>query len=153
MATNGDSAPPRGLWERVPGSGVWWIRYRDTDGKLRREIVGRKSDAEALLNNRRNDRRSGKKMPENIRTAPIKFGALANYITEEYSKAHHSDSRNVKQRLEKLKAHFGERAAESIKPAEIDNWLSKNTKTGSTANRYRAAMSLAYREGSPDFVS
>jgi hypothetical protein len=147
MATNGDSAPPRGLWERVPGSGVWWIRYRDTDGKLRREIVGRKSDAETLLNKRRNDRRLGKRMPENVRTAPIKFGALANYITEEYSKAHHSDSRNAKQRLEKLKAHFGERAAESIKPAEIDNWLSKNTKTGSTANRYRAAMSLAYREG------
>jgi site-specific recombinase XerD len=147
MAIKGESAPPRGLWEREPGSGVWWIRYRDADGKLHREKVGRKSDAEALLNKRRNDCRVGKKMPENIRTAPIKFDKLANYITEEYSKAHHSDSRNVKQRLDKLKEHFGARAAESIKPAEIDNWLSKNTKTGSTANRYRAAMSLAYREG------
>ncbi len=138
---------PRGLWEREPGSGVWWIRFRDSDGKLHREKVGRKSDAEALLDKRRNERRVGKKMPENIRTAPIKFDKLANYITEEYSKTHHSDSRNVTQRLEKLKVHFGSRAAESIKPAEIDNWLSKNTNTGSTANRYRAAMSLAYREG------
>jgi hypothetical protein len=74
-------------------------------------------------------------MPENIRIAPIKFNELANDITEEYSKTHHSDSRNVKQRLEKLKAHFGACAAESIKPTEIDNWLSRNTKTGSTANR------------------
>jgi hypothetical protein len=82
MATKGDSAPLRGLWEREPGSGVWWIRYRDADGKLHREKVGRKSDAEALLNKRRNDRRVGKKMPENIRTAPIKFDKLANYITE-----------------------------------------------------------------------
>ena len=137
----------RGLWEREPGSGVWWIRFRDTDGKLHREKVGRKSDAEALLNKRRNERRVGKKMPENVRTAPVKFTELADYITEEYSKAHHSDSRNVKQRLEKLKTHFGDCVAESIKPAEIDNWLSKNTKTGGTANRYRAAMSLAYREG------
>ena len=127
--------PPRGLWERETGSGIWWIRFRDADGKLHREKVGRKSDAEALLNKRRNERRVGKKMPENIRTAPIKFEKLANYITEEYSNKHHSDSRNVKQRLEKLKAHFGDRAAESIKPAEIDKWLSKNTKTGSTANR------------------
>ncbi len=137
----------RGVWEREPGSGVWWARYRDTDGKLHREKVGRRSDAEALLGKRRNERRTGKKMPENIRAAPIKFAELADYITDEYSKAHHSDSRNVKQRLEKLKAHFGDCAAESIKPAEIDHWLSKNTKTGSTANRYRAAMSLAYREG------
>lgn len=67
-------------------------------------------------------------MPENIRTVPIKFAKLADYITEEYSQAHHSDSRNVKQRIEKLKEHFGVRAAESIKPAEIDNWLSKNTR-------------------------
>ena len=142
-----DEKPARGLWEREPDSGVWWIRFRDSDGKLHREKVGRKSDAQALLDKRRNDRRAGKKMPENVRTAPIKFEKLANYITEEYSDKHHSDSRNVKQRLEKLKAHFGDRAAESIKPAEIDKWLSKNTKTGSTANRYRAAMSLAYREG------
>lgn len=137
----------RGVWEREPGSGVWWIRFRDTDGKLHREKVGRKSDAESLLNKRRNERRVGKKMPDNIRTAPVKFAELANYITEDYSKTHHTDLRNVKQRLEKLKAYFGESAAESIKPAEIDNWLSKNTTTGSTANRYRAAMSLAYREG------
>lgn len=147
MATKGKSVPPRGLWEREPGSGVWWVRYRDADGKLHREKVGRKSDAEALLDKRRNDRRVGKKLPENIRTAPIKFDKLASYITEEYSKTHHSDSRNVTQRLDKLNAHFGARAAESIKPADIDNWLSKNTKTGSTANRYRAVMSLAYREG------
>lgn len=142
-----EEKPPRGIWERELGSGVWWIRFRDSNGKLHREKVGRKSDAEALLNKRRNERRVGKKMPENIRTAPIKFEKLADYITEEYSKAHHSDSRNVKQRLEKLKTHFGDRAAESIKPSEIDHWLTKNTKTGSTANRYRAAMSLAYREG------
>lgn len=142
-----DSPPPKGLWERIPGSGVWWIRYRDADGKLHRELAGRKSDAESLLLKRRNERRVGKKMPENVRSAPIKFGALADYITNDFTTEHHSDSRNIKQRLGKLKTYFGERAAESIKPEEIDRWLSKHTQTGSTANRYRAAMSLAYREG------
>jgi len=108
--------------------------------------VGRKSDAIDLLNKRRNDRRVGVKMPENIRAAPIKFGEIADYITEEYTQAHHEDSRNIRQRLGKLKVFFGERAAESIKPEEIDRWLSKNTKTAGTANRYRSGMSLVYRE-------
>ncbi len=136
----------RGLWERDPGSGVWWIRYRDGDGKLHREKIGRKSDALAFLNKRRNERRVGVKMPENLRTAPIKFSEIADYITDEFTQAHHEDSRNIKQRLSKLTATFGERSAESIRPEEIDRWLSQNTKTGSTANRYRSAMSLAYRE-------
>ena len=52
----------RGVWEREPGSNVWWIRYRDASGKLRREKVGRKGDAIDLLNKRRNDRRVGVKM-------------------------------------------------------------------------------------------
>jgi hypothetical protein len=33
-------AKARGVWEREPGSGVYWIRFRDADGKLRREKVG-----------------------------------------------------------------------------------------------------------------
>ena len=31
--------PVRGLWEREPGSEIWWIRYR-VDGVLKREKVG-----------------------------------------------------------------------------------------------------------------
>jgi integrase len=146
MPQKEQESPARGLWERVLGSGIWWVRYRDHDGKLHREKVGRKSDAIDLLNKRRNERRVGVKMPENIRATPIKFGEIADYITEEYTHAHHEDSRNIKQRLGKLKGFFGERAAESIKPEEIDRWLSKNTHTPGTANRYRSAMSLAYRE-------
>jgi integrase len=139
-------SPARGLWERLPGSGIWWIRYRDHDGKLHREKVGRKSDAIDLLNKRRNDRRVGAKMPENLRAAPVRFGEIADYITEEFTQAHHQDSRNIQQRLRKLKVSFRDHAADSIKPEEIDRWLSKNTKTAATANRYRSAMSLAYRE-------
>jgi hypothetical protein len=36
---------PRGVFEKVNGSGVWWIRYRDTDGRLRREKAGTKAVA------------------------------------------------------------------------------------------------------------
>ena len=107
--------------------------------------MGRKSDAVSLLKKRRNERRVGFKMPENIRAAPIKFGEIADYITGEYTQAHHEDSRNIKQRLGKLKEFFGEHAAESIKPEEIDRWLTRNTSTAGTANRYRSALLIAKR--------
>ena len=36
---------PRGVWEKIPGSGIWWVHYVDAEGKRRREKVGRKADA------------------------------------------------------------------------------------------------------------
>src|SRR5579863_4495133 len=135
----GQMAEVRGLWEREPRSGVWWIRYRDADGKLHREKIGRKSDAKNALDKRRNERRTGVKLPDNLRAAPIKFRELADAI-EKYTEKHHADSRTVLQRLGVLRDAFGDRPAESIKPEDIDKWLSANTKTQATANRYRSVM-------------
>jgi integrase len=135
----------RGVWEREPGSNVWWIRYRDASGKLRREKVGRKGDAIDLLNKRRNDRRVGVKMPDNLRNAGIRFGMLADDI-ETYSKAHHRDQKHIVSRLKRIRPDFGERVADSITPQEIDAWLTNNTKKPATSNRYRALFSLVFRE-------
>src|SRR2546428_11601119 len=33
---------PRGVFEKGPGSGVWWIRYADAMGRIRREKAGTK---------------------------------------------------------------------------------------------------------------
>ncbi len=89
----------RGVWERIPGSGVFWVRFRDSDGKLHREKIGRKGEAIDLLNKRRNERRVGIKMPENLRTVAIRFSEIADHITDVYSAEHHEDSGNIKQRL------------------------------------------------------
>ena len=43
---------PRGVFERPPNSGIWWIQYF-ADGKRHREKVGRKSDAIDLSRNGR----------------------------------------------------------------------------------------------------
>ena len=34
-----------GVYEKVPGSGVWWVQYFDYEGRRRREKVGSKSAA------------------------------------------------------------------------------------------------------------
>lgn len=145
MARKTEEVKVRGVWERVPGSGVWWARYRDKSGKLHREKAGRKSDAIALLNKRRNEIRIGVKLPDNQRSAGIKFSALADAI-EKFSESHHRDKRSVLTRLKKIRPGFDERVADSIKPEEIDAWLSANTKTPATSNRYRALFSLVFRE-------
>jgi hypothetical protein len=44
-----------GVWEKIPGSGIWWIRYRE-NGTLHREKVGWKSDALALYQKRKSCR-------------------------------------------------------------------------------------------------
>lgn len=133
-----------GVWEKVPGSGVWWIRYR-VDGKLKREKVGRRGDAIALYQQRKSTTRAGAKLPDNLRNAGVRFKELSDAILV-FSEAHHKDTRTIKNRLGKLRVDFDERKADSIKPQEIDAWLTANTRTPATSNRYRALFSLIYRE-------
>jgi integrase len=139
-----DQSKARGVWEKVPGSGIWWIRYR-VEGKLKREKVGRKGDAIALYQQRKSDTRAGTKLPSNLRSAGVKFKELADAILV-YSASHHRDTKNIKIRLAKIVSDFGERAADKVKPEEIDAWLTAHTSTPATSNRYRALFSLVYRE-------
>jgi hypothetical protein len=52
-----------------------------------------------------------------------------------YSKKHHRNFRTVNYQLQRVTRDFGDMLADSIKPAEIDLWLSKTTKTPATSNR------------------
>ena len=55
--------PDRGIFEKVPGSGIWWIRYTDAAGEYHREKAGTKSMATKLYNLRKADALHGK-LPE-----------------------------------------------------------------------------------------
>jgi hypothetical protein len=99
--------PIRGLWEREPGSDIWWIRYR-VDGVLKREKAGAWGAAKDLLNKRKNEIREGIKMPENMRHTSIRFKTLCDDILV-FSKKHHRDFRSVEIRVKKIVADFGEK--------------------------------------------
>jgi hypothetical protein len=75
----------RGVYEKLPGSGVWWINYFDSQGKRRREKAGRRSDAVSLYLKRKTEALQGKKLPEKLRSRAISFVELANDGLE-YSK-------------------------------------------------------------------
>jgi site-specific recombinase XerD len=139
-----DTKKVRGLWEREPGSDIWWIRYR-ADGVLKREKVGSKGNAIKLLNKRKNELMAGIKLPENMRQPSLRFKTLCDDILV-FSKKHHRDFRTVEIRVKRIVADFGETPADKIKPADIDAWLSRVTWTPATSNRYRALFSLIFRE-------
>jgi len=142
-------AKVRGLFEKVPDSGIWWISFVDADGRYRREKVGRHSDAIKLRAVRISEALKGEKLPKNLRNRGFTFDDLSTNALA-YSAIHHTDTRNVIQRLGTIQVTFGPRIASTIKPSEIDKWLSENTETPATANRYRATFSLVFKRAIHD---
>ena len=67
----------RGVFEKVPGTGVWWIRYADAMGRIRREKAGPKSSALVLYRKRKTESLQGKKLLENLRAPMVSFADLA----------------------------------------------------------------------------
>jgi hypothetical protein len=68
---NGRNA--RGVFEKVPGSGIWWIRFIDAKGRFRREKAGSKGMAIDLYNKHKVETLEGKKLPERLRRATVTF--------------------------------------------------------------------------------
>jgi integrase len=65
------SMTQRGIFEKFPGSAVWWIRYVDAQGRLRREKAGTKSAAILLYRKRKQEALEGRKLPEKLRRPPL----------------------------------------------------------------------------------
>jgi hypothetical protein len=67
----------RGIFEKVPGSGVWWIRYTDCEGAYHREKVGSKSSATKAYHKRKTEAMEGTKLPS-LRRRKTQFSDLAD---------------------------------------------------------------------------
>jgi len=141
---------PKGLYEKVPGSGVFSIRYADVNGKIRREAVGAKSAALKLYHKRKTEVLQGKKLPETLRQKRITFAELAKDALA-YSKAHKRSHRHDQYRMKALEKKFGTRDATTITHQEIAAWLQQTGEeqgwAPATFNRQRALFSLVFRLG------
>jgi hypothetical protein len=107
----------RGIFERLAGSGIWWIRYADASGRIRREKAGTRSAAIALCEKHRNEARCGRKLPENLRKRPASFAAIAE-LALAHSKVKHVKRYQavVRQHIRRLVEWFGDRAAATRPP-------------------------------------
>lgn len=146
-----------GVVERVPGSGIWWIRYTDAQGKRRWEKCGRRSDAITLLAKRKHEKLLRKKLPEVLRSRSVRFGELADkaklYSEESHTPQHHHQ---FIIKLQIIGEHFNELSAEGITSEDIQSWLlEQSDERGwkpATRNRYRDAFSLVFRRAVENHV-
>lgn len=138
----------RGVFEKVSGSGVWWIQYFDTDGRRRREKVGTRGNAIDLVRKRKNEALAGKKLPEKLRARAVTFQQIADAALE-YSRTEKGSHQHDVYRMAPLSERFGQRPAENILPEEFEGWLNDQAEerewSVATKNRYTALLKLTYR--------
>ncbi len=134
----------RGIFERVAGSGIWWIHWYDAQGRRHREKAGTKSAAIALYRKRKTQVLEGRKLPEKLRRAPVLFREVAQDALE-YSRLHKRSYRQDQYRMKRLLEWFGPRPADSITPEEIEQRFAGQNWKPATVNRCRALLSLTYR--------
>jgi len=133
----------RGVFEKEPGSGVWWIRFIDAEGALRREKVGSKSAAIKLYRSRKTDAMEGKKLPRKLRARQVRFGEIADdYLA--HAKANNEGWKADKDRIATLKDAFGYRLAE-IPIADLREWFNAQEWKPSTFNRWRTVLRSIYK--------
>ena len=133
----------------MPGSGVWWIRYVDAQGRYRREKAGTWGNADKLLVKRKSEALQGKKLPETLRQRVVLFGEIGDDALG-YSRGHKRSYRDDESRMKRLKEWFGGREAGSLSGPEMERRLSDVAAAeglaASTYNHYRSLLMLTYRE-------
>jgi len=134
----------RGVYEHPAGSGVWWINYY-ANGRRHREKAGRKGDAIKLYQTRKADALAGRKLPALRTTKAVTVSDLIDLALE--ATANHKDKRNYVSKAAIVREALGDRPATELKPQDLEQWLKSRCKSAATANRYKAFISLCYRQG------
>ena len=148
---------PRGVFEKVPGSQDYWIRYVGADGAYHREHCGKLQAAMARLEDRRSERRKG--VLPNIAGGPRPKVEVVEEITfddliddaEAHAKSENdpTHAHELSLKFKKIGADFGKLRAASVTKDQIKQWLDKQAKRNSwsdgTVNRYHSAFSLVFR--------
>jgi integrase len=138
--------------ERPKGSGVWWASWFDKDGIRRRKKIGAKSEAQKRYTKEKANALAGRPTLAVERRAKaqgqgVKLGELIDDVLLFVKKKGHKDQRTYPSKAEMVRPVFGGQVAADISPLDLENWLAGRFKTEATRNRYKAFLSLCYREG------
>jgi hypothetical protein len=107
----------RGVFEKLMGSGVWWIRYTDCDGRYHREKIGSKGAAIKVYQKRKTEALEGVKLPS-LRRRKVQFSDLTD-LAIEYIESEYARPTDDVRRVKAVKTWFDGRAADSITPDDM----------------------------------
>lgn len=145
----------RGVFEPRKGSGIWYARYYDASGRLRREMGGTRAMALALYRKRKTEAIQGKKLPETLRRKSVVVADLLA-LAEQHARQHYAQLREAKGgaadwRYPTLAAEFGALDASTLTPQRIEQGLARLADqrdwAPATVNRERDYLSLAFKLG------
>ena len=110
----------RGLFERPAGSGTWWIRYYDAEGKEHREKIGSKSLARQAYAKRKTQIREGKFFPEFLlrRKTILLRDFIQDYLKE--AKVNHRAYFNDEKHAAFFTKAFGDLPIEDLTASQIE---------------------------------
>lgn len=133
----------RGVFERPVDSGIWWTRYADASGRIRREKVGSKSSAVKIYVKRKAAVLEGKKLPENLRSV-TRVSDLAPAFLRDYEMNRRKSYDSADRRLRKhILPFFGPLAADTVTTDDINRYVDNRKREGAenaTINRELAAL-------------
>ena len=114
----------RGIFERPTGSGIWWIRYADEDGREHREKVGPKGLATKVYQKRKTAVRERRFFPEAIRRREIPLKeVIDDYVAR--CKGRIRNEKDVKRNARLWKEALGWKPIRQITPGDIQRYATR----------------------------
>jgi hypothetical protein len=144
----------RGIFERPPASGIWWISYFDAVGKWHREKVGRRAVALDAYYQRKREIREGKFVPPAARRSRMTFRDLCTRaLAHKKTRVSASHAMNDELRAKKILASIGDLGAGGIERSRDSRFSPAGSGLRMRSRVFLARGSekrerIAYRRGS-----
>ena len=127
-------------------NGVFIFRYTDGQGREHRIRVATVHEALKFYHEARDmKRKGGMPAPALLRRSKVTFREIARDALV-YSDEHKRSARHDRWRMKRLLEWFGDRRADSITASDIESRLREESWAPATWNRYRALLSLVFRQ-------
>ncbi|MFN8611585.1 MAG: site-specific integrase [Vulcanimicrobiota bacterium] len=128
----------RGLFQRPPGSGIWWIRYHDENGKEKRQKIGSKSVAKRAYLHKKAEALRFKALPHERPVVVVPKERISiSSLVDRYAEMTRVNLRNWKhyERYGQYwKDFIGHMDIDDVLPSHIEDYKAK--RLGSTPKRH-----------------
>jgi integrase len=114
----------RGIFERVKGSGVWWVRFHDQHGREHRQKVGPKKLAKEVYQKRKNEVAERRFFPERFRRREVLLSAMIDDYLGRIKGTHRSYSESMRHG-ELWKAALGSRTLREINTGDVERYKAR----------------------------